>query len=248
MLQLQNKTFSLQTDLALYCRTGLNEPQTSIQQHTFHYKRLVYNVIKDTLKIAFPLTRKLIGRKRWKKMVAHFFKSHKCQTPQVWKLPGEFSEYYDKESLPFKKKFIFLKSLLQYEWLEIEVFMMEDVPIDEFRENKKSEKDVIIPNPEIKILSIEFPIHLKNIKEITEEDRGQYFVSIHRDFYTKQVKFNDLSYPFVEIILKANEDYFTKKDFIELLSKYEKDEDKIIRFYNDFEQFALHNNIFLGYN
>jgi len=247
MFHLQNKTFSLQKDLSMYCRTGLNEPQTSIQQNTSYYRELVYGVIKETLKTAFPLTRKLIGRKRWKKMVLHFFKYHKCQTPQVWKLPQEFSEYYEVEKLPFKKEFVFLKSLLQYEWLEIEVFMMEDKFIEEFKENKNLEEDIIVPNPEIKILSLEYPIHLKNIKEITEEDRGQYFVSIHRDFYTKQVMFNDLSYPLVEIILKTNEENYTKNDCINLLSKYEKDLDTIIKYYNEFEKFAFSNNLFLGY-
>lgn len=30
-----NKTHALQTDLALYCRTGINEPETSIQEILF---------------------------------------------------------------------------------------------------------------------------------------------------------------------------------------------------------------------
>jgi hypothetical protein len=244
---MSNKTFSLQTDLALYCRTGLHEPPTSIPEHTFHYRRLVYNVIKDTLKGAFPITRKLVGKRRWKRMVMHFFEYHKCQTPQVWKLPQEFSDYYQQHDFPFKKKFPFLATLLQYEWLEIEVFMMEDLPVDQFSVEKKSEEDGIIPNPEIKILCTEYPIHLKNVKEITEEDKGQYFVSVHRDFYTKQIQFNDLSYPFVEIILKANEGCFSRKDFIELLAGYDSDRVKIIKLYQAFEQFALQNTIFLGY-
>lgn len=244
---MDNKTFSLQTDLALYCRTGLHEPPTSVQEHTFHYRRLVYNVIKDTLKRAFPMAKKLIGKRRWKRMVKHFFEYHQCQTPQVWKLPQEFSDYYQQQDFPFKKKFHFLVTLLQYEWLEIEVFMMEDLPIDQFSIEKKSEEDGIITNPEIKILSTEYPIHLKNVKEITEADKGQYFVSVHRDFYTKQIHFNDLSYPFVKIILKANEGCFSRKDFIELLAGYDNDREKIIKLYQDFEQFALQNTIFLGY-
>ncbi len=247
MLQLQNKTFYLQRDLALYCRTGLKEPETSIQKHTFHYRRLVYNVVKDTLKRAFPLTRILFGKRKWKKMVASFFENHKCQTPQVWKLPMEFSEYYQEKENPFKRDFPFLKTLLQYEWLEIEVFMIEDLPIDDFRIEKKSEEDLIIPNPEIKILFTEYPFHIRNVKEITEEDKGQYFVCIHRDYHTKQVQFNDLSYPYVEIILKANQNYSTQKDFIKILSKYEKDTNKVIQLYNHFELFAMQNTIFLGY-
>lgn len=247
MLSPSNKTFSLQTDLALYCRTGLNEPDTSIQEHTFHYRRLVYNVIEDILTSAFPLTKKLIGKKRWNKMIHYFFENHKCQTPQVWKLPLEFSDYYQEKKLPFKREFPFLKTLLQYEWLEIEIFMMEDLPIENVRTEKKSIEDIIVPNPEIKILYTEYPFHIKNVKKITEEDKGQYFVSIHRDYETKQVMFNDLSYPYVEIILKANEGHYSQKDFIEILSKYDKDTEKVKQFYIDFEAFSMEKSIFLGY-
>lgn len=243
----KNKTFALQTDLGLYCRTGLNQPKTSIQEHTFHYRRLVYNVIKDTLKNAFPLTRKLIGKERWKKSVAHFFENHKCQTPQVWMLPKEFCDYYTENSFPFKKEFPFIKELLQYEWLEIEVFMMEDVPIEKYKSESSCFTDILIPNPEIKILPLQYPIHIKKIKQITEEDKSQYFVTIHRDYNTKQVKFNDLSYPFVEMLIQINEEDTTINDLKNIFSKYEKEGSKIEIAINAFLAFAFQNNLLLGF-
>lgn len=242
----KSKTFALQTDLGLYCRTGINEPKTSIQEHTFQYRRLVYNVIKDTLKTAFPITRKLIGKKRWEKSVAYFIKNHKCQTPQIWKLPLEFYEYYTNTNFPFKKEFPFLNDLLQYEWLEIDIFMMEDLPIENFKKEGNYKTDIFIPNPEIKILPIQYPFHLKKVKQISEEDKGQYFVTIHRDYYSKQVKFNDLSYPFVEMLLKINEQETTFSDLEKLLSKYETDNNKITKAVEEFINFALQNNLLLG--
>lgn len=243
----KNKTFALQTDLGLYCRTGINQPKTSIQEHTFHYRRLVYNVIKDTLKTAYPITRKLIGKKRWKKSVAHFFENHKCETPQIWKLPIEFCDYYAQNSLPFKKEFPFIKELLQYEWLEIEVFMMEDLPIEKFKTETSSKEEILIPNPEIKILPLQYPIHIKKITQITEDDKGQYFVTIHRDYSTKQVKFNDLSYPFVEMLIKTNEKETTINDLKTIFSKYENDNNKIEIAISDFIAFAFQNNLILGF-
>lgn len=243
----ENKSFVLQTELGNYCRTGKNEPKTSIQEHTFHYRRLVFNVIKDSLKTAYPLARKLIGKKRWKIAVLHFFENHKCQTPQVWKLPLEFFEYYSKNPFPFKKTFPFLKELLHFEWLEIEVFMMEDLPIEAFKKENNSDSEVIIPNPEIKILPLQYPIHTKKIKKITKKNKNQYFVSIHRDFNTKQVICNDLSYPFVEILIKINEEETTKKDIKQIFSKYENDKNRLENIINDFIVFSLHNNLILGY-
>ncbi|MDH6253818.1 hypothetical protein M2347_003545 [Chryseobacterium sp. H1D6B] len=247
MPNLKNETFTVQKELGKYCRTGFNEPSTSIQEHTFHYRRLVFNVIKDTLKTAFPMTRKLIGRKRWKKTVAYFFENHKCRTPQVWRLPQEFSDYFQDHDFPFKKKFLFLKELLQYEWLEIEIFMMEDLPVPLFNKNRTSEESIFVPNPEIRILFLEYPIHSKNSKQISEKDKGQYFASIHRDYNTKQVKYNDLSYPFVEILIEMNEGLITKNRIIEILMKYETKKEIVLKIFDEFETFALEHNIILGY-
>jgi len=251
-----NKTHALQTDLGLYCRTGINEPETTIQENTFHYRRLVFNVIKDSLKTAFPITRTLIGKKRWKKMVKHFFENHACQTAQIWKLPFEFYEFYslndpsDSEQakqFPFKKDFLFIKELLYFEWLEIEVFMMEDLPINFFKMEGDLKKDILIPNPEIKILPLEYPIHVKKTREITAQDKGQYFVTLHRDYYDKQVKFNDFSYPFIEMLLLINEQETTFSDLNALFSKYETDTVKNEQSTAEFISFALQNNLILGF-
>ena len=242
----QNKTFALQTDLGWYCRTGINQPVTSIETHTFQYRRLVYNAIKDTLKTAYPITRKLIGKKRWKKAVAHFFENHKCETPQIWRLPLEFCDYYTANQLPFKKDFPCIQELLRYEWLEIEVFMMEDLPVEKFKSITTSQNEVVVPNPEIKILPLQYPIHTKKIKQITEADKGQYFVTIHRDYYTKQVKFHDLSYPFVELLVILNEEETTINDLKTIFSKYETDSATITSAVDDFIAFAFQNNLILG--
>lgn len=247
MLLSEVSTFTAQSDLGKYCRTGQNEPQTSIQEHTFHYRRLVFNVVKDTLKRAFPLTRKLIGKKRWKKSVAHFFETHACQTPQVWRLPEEFAAFYQEAVFPFKRDFPMLKELLTYEWLEIEVFMMEDETIPEFVSPDQPHSGVFVPNPEIRIQALSYPIHKKEVTSLTEADAGQYFVSVHRDHYTKQVRFNDISYPFVEVLLHMHEQATDKQTMLELLAKYEPDPEKVIKAADDFLAFALKENLILGY-
>jgi hypothetical protein len=208
---------------------------------------LVFNVIKDGLKTAFPITRGLIGKKRWKKSVQYFFENHSCQTAQIWKLPFEFYEFYLQNELPFKKDFLFIKELLYFEWLEIEVFMMEDLPIKNFKKEGDLKAAILIPNPEIKILPLEYPIHIKKTKEISTQDKGQYFVTIHRDYYDKQVKFNNFSYPFIEMLLLINEEETTFSDLKTLLSKYETDILKREQSTAEFISFALQNNLILGF-
>ncbi|MFL9832816.1 HvfC/BufC N-terminal domain-containing protein [Chryseobacterium terrae] len=242
-----NKTFMLQTELGNYCRTGLDEPKTTIQELTFQYRRLVFNVIEDTLTMAFPLTQELIGKKRWKKMVDFFFKNHKCETPQVWKLPKEFTDFYNGNLFPFKKQFDELSTLLQYEWIETEVFMMEDEPIQYFEKERKNLDDLLVPNPEIRILPILYPYHLKKISEISKEDKGQYFVSIHRDFYSKRIHFLDLSYPYVESLIKINAEKVSSNDLYQILAKFHDDADKVKEYAEEFIAFSLDKNIILGF-
>jgi len=248
MLPSKIETFVLQQDLGLYCRTGIDEPETSNQNNTYQYRRIVFNVVKDTLKTAFPIARNFVGKKKWKKMVKHFFSNHKCQTPQVWKLPLEFCEFYTENSFPFEKKYIFLLELLQFEWLEIDVFMMEDEDVPPFVLNPTPTQKKIVGNPEIKILSLSYPVHLKKAKNITEQDLGQYFVTIHRDLNDKQVYFNDLSYPFIEMLVAVNEGPTTVNDFEIIYSKYETDKIIIRQTVEEFIEFAKQNQILLGFN
>lgn len=243
----EHNTFALQSELGLFCRTGANEPLSSIQEHTFHYRRLVFTVVKDTLKAAFPIARKLVGKKKWQSAVVYFFENHKCQSPQVWRLPQEFQEFYQQNEFPFDKNSLMLKELLQYEWLETEVYMMEDIPVPEFRRQSRGEEDIYVPNPEIKILALHYPVHTKDASLISEADKGHYFVSIHRDYETKQVKFNDLSYPFVEILVAMNEQELTKKNLAGILMKYESDSNIVMSVLDEFEQFAFAATILLGY-
>ncbi|HTN18653.1 MAG TPA: putative DNA-binding domain-containing protein [Chitinophagaceae bacterium] len=243
----EHNTFALQHSLGLFCRTGVNEPVTSIQEHTVHYRRLVFNVVKDTLKTAFPLSRNLAGKKKWRAAVAYFFEQHNCQTPQVWRLPQEFQEFYQHQDFPSGTDCLMLRELLQYEWLETEVFMMEDLPVAAFKKQPQDENDIYVPNPEIKILALHYPIHTKDAKHISETDKGQYFVSIHRDYETKQVRFNDLSYPFVELLVTMNEQELTKTDLIRMLMRYESNINTVLSVLDEFEQFAFANTILLGY-
>ncbi|WP_374444313.1 DUF2063 domain-containing protein [Epilithonimonas sp.] len=241
-------TVTLQEDLAFYCRTGLQEPITSIQENTPEYRRIVFGIVKDTLKTAFPIARKFLGKKKWKKLVYYFFANHQCKTPQVWKLPLELCEFYREHSFPFKKEFPFLAELLYFEWLEIEVFMMEDSDIPEFTLQARPEQKTIVANPEIKILGLQYPVHIKRAKDITEADIGQYFVTIHRNNIDKQVYFNDWAYPFIEMIIQINEQETTLKDLEKIYSKYESNKSTIRKTTEDFVHFAIKNNIILGYN
>lgn len=240
-----DETFALQVDFGAYCRTGTHAPETTNPENIKEYRRLVYGVIYDTLKNAFPLTRKLIGKKRWKKSVKHFTAEHFCQTPQLWKLPFEMYEFYVENDFPFKKKFEFIHELMLYEWLEIEIFMMEDLLPKTLEQSKEIPKDKFIINPEIKILPLKFPVHIKPVKEISESDSSNYFVLFVRNYETKKVEIHDISYHLAEMLMMLNEEPLDFLDLKKHFAKYEQDDEKLVEILEDYLQFSLKNKIIL---
>lgn len=241
------ETFALQSELVMYCRTGLEEPVTSKQENTFHYRRLVINLVRDILTKAYPLTKELFGKENWEKAVKHFFATHKCQTAQVWKMPKEFCEFYTENKLPFEHNCTFIHELLLFEWMELEVFLMEDEDIFPFNKEGNREKDTFVSNPEIRIIPLSFPIHQKKITKITEADKGQYFTVFVRNHESKKVKYHDINYPMAEMLIRMNDEPTKISDLISILAQYEKDEMKQLKLVNEFIDFSLKHNLILGF-
>lgn len=241
-------TFTLQNELVKYCRTGSEEPLTTKQENTHHYRRLVINLVRDILTKAYPFTKELLGKDNWEKAVKHFFSTHKCQTAQVWKMPKEFCEFYSENPLPFDHASSFIPELLLFEWMELELFMMEDEEIFPFHVEGNKENEIFVNNPEIRIMPLNFPFHQKKVTKITESDKGQYFVVFVRNHETKKVKYHDINYPMAEMLIRMNDEPTKISDLISILAKYEKDENKQLKLVNEFIDFSLKHNLILGFH
>ncbi|MDP1623444.1 MAG: putative DNA-binding domain-containing protein [Bacteroidales bacterium] len=195
-MQLLETTRNHQSELAKYCRTGQYNPIQGVnERHVGRYRQLVINVVDDTLRSAFPLTCNLLSPDEWTKEVNDFFSSHACQSPQVWSMPKEFWAYVKDQQPAIVKKYPFLDELLWLEWLEVEMFMMEDKTAGHTPAGNLK-KDKIVINPEHHLQYFTYPVHLKNAQQITKTDKGHYFLVLHREPVTGKVKFTNLS-PFL---------------------------------------------------
>lgn len=242
-----NKTELAQKQLGLYCKSGQNEPTTSIQENTFHYRRLVTNVVKNTLSNAYPLTFKLLGKSQFEKAVQFFFETHACKENQVWKLPLEFYQFYSANNFPFEHNYPFLVELLLFEWLEIEVFMMPNEKIAPFKKQGNIETDSFISNPELRIQVLHYPLHEKVAQTITDEDYGNYFISVHRNQEDYQVYFNEISYQHAQILLQLYEQPCSIQSLLPIILEIEKDEQKAKDYLVEFIHFAFENQLILGF-
>ena len=217
---LHKDTYNQQSNLAHYCRTGELLPIKGLTDNrVHHYRRLVYNVIDDTLQSAFPLTLDLLSDEEWNDLVNTFFSSHECKSNSIWQMPFEFYQFVEQSELELKSKYVFLEELLLFEWTEIEVYMMEDKTFPAARINGAWLDDLISFNPEFKLLQLNYPVHLKNPNEISEDDAKEYYVLIFREPNTGKVQFIDLSFFFARLIEKLNG---SDETLIDLLTDAEK--------------------------
>jgi len=216
---LHSYTYMQQSRLADYCRTGkLNSIDGLTENRVHHYRELVYNVVDDTLQSAFPLTFDLLSEDEWNEIVKYFFSTHKCQSNSIWKMPHEFYLFVEGNDLDVKKKYNFVEELLLFEWTEIEIYMMPDVQYPEFKSNGGWLSEIIMVNPEHKILQLSWPVHLKNPNDITGDDKGEYYVLIFRVKESGKVQFINLSVYFAWLIEKIEVE---KKSLVKILKEAE---------------------------
>jgi len=200
---LLNDTYRQQSNFAAYCRTGIYSPMTGVNEERLaHYPRLVFNVIDDTLRSAYPLTVDLLTEEEWDTTVRSFFATHKCSTYSVWKMPYEFYQFVLTLDNSLTEKYPFLEELLLFEWTEIEIHMMEDEQFPEVVSEGEMATDTPVLNPEYTILQLHYPVHLKNPNEIADTDKGEYFVLLFREQESGNVQFLDLSFYFVWLLRK----------------------------------------------
>lgn len=249
-MSLLEQTYRNQSALASYCRTGTLETIPGINvENIGHYRRLVFNVVDDMLQSAFPLSHKLLKAKEWQMLVHDFFSSHACQSPQVWYMPREFYTYLEQTSPQLLDKYPMLLELLWFEWLEVELFMMEDREVS-YQPEGDPAKDKLVLNPEIHFQHFKFPVHLKKAKKIVPTDEGDYYLCIHRVPESGDVRFTDLSPAFVRLLELLSETPQTANTLIAGLCAELQIEQtaEITAMCKDFILMAIESQLIIGFN
>lgn len=207
-MSLTKNTYTIQSNLAQYCRTNeLSELPGITPNRVHHYRRLVYNIIDDTFSGAFPITRSFLNDEEWDSLVHHFFSTHHCSTTSIWRLPEELYQFFSLTPSRLKEKYPFLKDLLYFEWLEIEVHTMPDEKIPGFKDDGDLLNDVLVLNPEFRLIQLEYPVHRSKPMELMQNSEpGTHFVLIFRHLQTGNVEFFGISPLYAVLITKLQEE------------------------------------------
>ena len=200
-MKLSELTYTSQIKLADYCRSGNETQIPGVEtERLHHYRRLVYNIIYGNLKQAYPIAYKVLSTEEWDTLVGDFLENNQSKTPKVWMMPFEFYQYVRDNKYDEKYSKPWLNNLLYFEWMEIEVYTMEDV---ENAVNTQSEGNVLIDliamNSEFRLVQLEYPVHILPIAEV-EANKGNYFVLLIREPETGRVQFFNLTVLHVWII------------------------------------------------
>jgi hypothetical protein len=83
------------------------------------YNALLYANLESFLLACFPVTRRMLGQRRWARLVRHFFRVHRCHTPYFRQIPDEFVLFLQTEWVPTDAWPAYLLELAHYEWIEL---------------------------------------------------------------------------------------------------------------------------------
>jgi len=189
---LTSETRKMQETFAYSCLTNKEPMFPGLKAEGLAvYQKLVQHVIADTLIQAFPIAYKTLLDEDWNALVHGFICNHPCQNWAIYKMPYEFYQYVSDLSAN-KSKYPFLNDLLLFEWMEIELFTMEDKELPAYFKEGDFQFDKIIVNPEHSLICVHYPVH-KTVIENYNDHQGIYYLLGFRNIQTKEVSFLEVS-------------------------------------------------------
>lgn len=120
------------------------------------YTELVFNNLESSLAACFPVAKKVLGIRAWKKLVRGFLMQHQSRSPIFRKIPEEFLSFLRAtEDLP-----PYLYSLAHYEWMELAI-SAQDADVDMQQIDTTSDLLDATPVfvPALALLSYDYPVH-----------------------------------------------------------------------------------------
>lgn len=123
------------------------------------YADIVFNNMDDTLSACFPVCKKIIGARRWNRLVRTFMAEHQCTTPFFRKIPEELLRWLESSPQATHDLPQFILSLAHYEWVELAV-AVSDASLDDIPD---ADGDLLIGQPVLApalvLLRYDYPVH-----------------------------------------------------------------------------------------
>lgn len=134
-------------------------PQGAPAKRMKVYEELLYNNLEGFLLACFPVCRKILGVRRWNRLVRSFFCDHTNHTPYFRQIPEEFLKYLQDEWVRPEDFPAFLPELAHYEWVELALDTSDrdrDLPAHDPDGDLLAGRPLL--NPVLRVLAYRWPV------------------------------------------------------------------------------------------
>lgn len=154
------------------------------------YNELLYNNVEGFLLACFPVLRRMLGARKWTRMVRVFFSMHRSHTPYFRQIPDEFVQFLQREWTPPADYPPWLTALAHYEWIELVLSVSNRVPERPFDPAGDLIDKVPLLNPVLANLRYDWPVH--RIAPRRKLDPAETHLLVFRDT-GDQVQFSEIN-------------------------------------------------------
>jgi hypothetical protein len=153
------------------------------------YNELLFNNICGFVDSCFPVSRAILGEKRWRRLIRTFYRDRPLHTPWFREIPGQFVQYLAeadfRQPLP-----VWLPELAHYEWAELAVDVMDaPQPAHDPRGDLRSHP--VILNPTMLNLAYAWPVYCIGPAYRPRKPKSTFLV-VYRDVDEK-VQFSEIN-------------------------------------------------------
>lgn len=203
----EQKTFAATAALAAFCRGQDVEVPGARPERCDVYRSLIRNGIEDALRRAYPVLHSILRSRSgaplnpeaangWEALVDDFLLSAELPSPHLWQMPRSLIDHAHRRELGTLLGLPYLADLLLFEWIEIEVHMMEDVPTEGLFCEQLTATSRLTLTAESRLVGLGYPV-FRGAPEQWAAEQGSYFVIVFRHPQTLEVRFIEVGAPFL---------------------------------------------------
>jgi hypothetical protein len=144
------------------------------------YNELLYNNLESFLLACFPVLRKVLGKRRWNRLVRAFISGHRSHTPYFRQIPDEFLQFLQNEWEMGEDYPEYMLELAHYEWIELVLSVSNrDEQLAEHDTNGDLIEGWPLLNPVLANLAYQYPVH--RIRPRVKVAAAPAFLLVFRD-------------------------------------------------------------------
>ncbi len=181
----------LQKKFADHVRKGLVDhfPEVNCAAFALYHTHLK-SKMSSFLSSCFPLTQEALGTLCWENKIADFLATR--STPDGFVLSLSHPFYHYLLNCKENQHYPYLKDLLQFEYLLIELFYMEDLLFPSFQTDGNRLESFLVFNPEHRLLHLEYPVFRQKGVALAQS-QGSYYLLMYRHPVSFEVELMELS-------------------------------------------------------